>query len=178
MRPSALKVLELLAEAGPGGRTGSDIAHLFDEPTDLLRRLTHVNYVLRNFEASGRARRGDEEPSPRYQHSPTVRWFVTPAGRKYLAAGGHGAVKRARLARAADQAREAQRLRALVLESRTRFGPDSPQHERLAESRRLRAEGVTLEDIGGIFGVTRERIRQLLAGIKVPECQCGRPDCR
>jgi hypothetical protein len=178
MRPSALKVLELLAEADQAGLTGPDIARTFDEPAVLQSRLAHVNDVLRNFEASGKVRRRGVEPSLRYHHSPTVRWVVTPAGRAYLAAGGHGAAKRARLARAEAREQEARRLRALVLESRTRFGPDSPQHERLAESRRLRAEGVTLEDIGGIFGVTRERIRQLLAGIRVPPCQCGRPGCR
>lgn len=41
--------------------------------------------------------------------------------------------------------------------------------------RKLRDEGCTLQDIGDVFGVTRERARQIVVGLRVHPCQC--PDC-
>jgi len=57
---------------------------------------------------------------------------------------------------------------------------DNPFADRNKTIRELREHGLTLEQIGEIYGITRERVRQLCAGIKSPDlrtrvdcCVCG-----
>jgi sigma-70-like protein len=171
-------ILAALDEAGEAGMLGPDIARLFDVPEVLQRRLSNVNTVLGDFRRRGLARRGGPEPSPRYHHSPAVRWYITPAGHDYLAGGMRDgardrnrhqvAARAARVrARQADDGRREQLLRAAAAAG---YGPSSAQCQRLAKARELRWQDCTLDEIGALFGISRERVRQLLAGIRVGPC--------
>ena len=45
----------------------------------------------------------------------------------------------------------------------------SPQHERNATMRELRSQGLTLQEIGEKYGITRERVRQICVGVEKPK---------
>jgi hypothetical protein len=192
-RPNTRRVLELLKEAGEEGMRGPDIARHFtipepDTPSlgklgpqsqSLQRRLTWTNQILDRFALKGYARRGNPEPSPYYHKVPAYRWFVTPEGTGYLAAGMKEGMKQARLAkeereRAVLMAHR-RRLADLLTDAYDKHDPSAVTTcERERVIRELRTQGCTLHDIGGVFGLTRERVRQILKGIHVGPCRCAR----
>jgi hypothetical protein len=56
------------------------------------------------------------------------------------------------------------------------YGRTTPSCQRTAKIRELQAQHLSLEEIGFVFGITRERVRQIAAGQSVTPCRC--PDCR
>lgn len=179
MTPSTEAVLTLLAEAGEAGLTSGDLARRFSEPTSLQRRTSWVNQYLGRFRARGYAVRSPRpEPSAYYQNNPVWRWFVTRAGLAYLADGMEPGLRaRARAAaetRGREKASREQRQAELLRDATATAGQDRCTRD--AEIRHLRAEGCVLEDIGAVYGITRERARQIAAGTGVNGCRTGQHD--
>ena len=192
--PNTRRVLALLAEAGSAGMRGSDIARHFTIPDphmpsmgklgnrsqSIQRRLAWTNQILERFELHDHARRGGKEPSPYYHNVPVYRWFITPGGVQFL---GDGLAEGRRKMRRDREEAERVRLEAfhkqladLLTQAYAENDPvTTPQCEREQVMRKLRDAGCTLQDIGDVFGVTRERVRQIIHGLNVNPCQC--PDC-
>jgi hypothetical protein len=192
--PNSRRVLELLKEAGDEGMLGGVLARHFTIPDphtpslqgkmaaasqNLQRRLAWTNQVLDRFLRHGFVRRGGKEPTPYYNNVPVYRWYITPEGVEYLAAGMAAGIRAARIARAklkAEQNREARRRADdLITQAYVDCDPSSIYKcEREKMIRELREAGCTLDAIGGVFGVTRERVRQILIGYKALPCECPR----
>ena len=192
--PNSKRVLELLKEAGEEGMLGGVIARHFTIPDphtpslqgkmaaasqNLQRRLAWTNQVLDRFLRHGWVRRGSKEPTPYYNNVPVYRWYITPEGVEYLAAGMSAGIRAARIARAKqrEEKRREDRRRAddLITQAYIDCDPHSIHKcEREKVIRELRAAGCTLDAIGGVFGVTRERVRQILVGYKTTPCECSR----
>jgi hypothetical protein len=124
-------------------------------------------------------RRGGKEPTPYYNNVPVYRWYITPEGVEYLAAGMAAGIRAARVARAkqAEAQRREARRRAddLITQAYIDCDPRTiSKCEREQVIRELRSAGCTLDAIGGVFGVTRERVRQILTGYKTTPCTCPR----
>ena len=65
--------------------------------------------------------------------------------------------------RAAEELAAAKRRYELVAgAAKAGFGPETKGAERKAKATELRAAGCLLDDIAALFGVSRERIRQIL----------------
>jgi hypothetical protein len=171
-------VLGILREAGGTGITGPEIARQFTHDT-LQRRMCVVNQVLYRLRHRQRVIRGPKEPTKYYHRVPTYRWFITPAGVHYLATGMEKGARQARWEQAerkrAELAEYRRHLADLLTEAYDRIDPQTaPKCERERVMRELRTAGCTLESIGEVFGVTRERVRQVLNRQNVTPCRCGR----
>jgi len=177
-KPNAGRILEILKEAGETGATGPEIARQFTAGL-LQRRMTIVNQILGRNRDHGRVIRGPMEPTKYYHRVPTYRWFITPAGVHYLAMGLKEGIRAAALEeknrQRAARAAHRRRLADLLTDAYDKYDPDTtPRCERERVIRELRAQGCTLHDIGGVFGITRERVRQIEAGFKTGRCKCRR----
>jgi len=192
--PSSRRVLELLKEAGEEGMLGGVIARHFTVPDphapsqaermtipaqNLQRRLAWTNQILARFARHGWARRGSKEPTPYYNNVPAYRWFVTPEGAEYLAAGMGPGLRAARAAFVRREAEQRQKTLKrhddLITQAYVDYDPATIYKcEREKAIRELRAAGCTLEAVGGVFGLTRERIRQIMNGYKTGFCKCPR----
>lgn len=192
--PNSRRVMELLKEAGEEGMLGAVLARHFTIPDphmpsqatrmssrsqNLQRRLAWTNQILDRFLYHEYARRGPTEPTPYYNNVPVYRWFVTPKGVEYLAAGmgaGIRAAKREAEQRAAEQHLKTMKRREdLITQAYVDYDPHSIYKcEREKAIRELRAAGCTLEAVGGVFGLTRERVRQIMVGYKAGSCTCPR----
>lgn len=189
--PNPKRILEILKDAGAEGMRAPDIArnfhvppvymqsmaHLRDESRVLQRKMTWTNQILDRFKRNGYARKGGKEMSPHYHNVPAYRWFITPEGVSYLADGldeGRRQMRRDR--EAAEDARLAahrKHLNDLLTQAYVENDPATTTAcERERVMRKLREEGCTLQDIGDVFGITRERVRQVIHGVNVNPCQC------
>lgn len=188
MRPTVLAIFAALDKAGEAGMQAGEIAALFDLPADHAARNRLVNNHLGYARGNGFVQRSEErERSSLYHHTPVYRWFITPAGRKWAAAGGYKGIlvqqRAARAALAADQEAVAARKAQRMLEApgiAAQLPPDC-RVARDAFIKEMRAAGLELEFIGKLVGVTRERVRQIANGVKVHKrapnpCQC--PACQ
>jgi hypothetical protein len=174
-RPLTFSLLTALQKAGKAGLTAGDLTDMFDLPASRVRRNSRVNQLLHYQFESGRVRRSAElEISPRYQHARTWRWFITRDGIRYLAYARDG-LPGAWAPRAPDpalqvRAREAREkyaaVRQAVLDG---CGPGTPRPERDKRIVELAAAGVDLTLAGALFGITRERARQLVRDARPPE---------
>lgn len=193
--PTSRRVLELLKEAGDEGMLGGILARHFtipdphmpsmkalnmkDASQNLQRRLAWTNQILDRFHRHGWVRRGNTEPSPYYNNVPVYRWYITPEGVGYLAAGMDAGLRAARAEQAqrlAEQRRDAHRhADDLITQAYVTYDPATTYKcERLKVIRELRDAGCTLDAIGGVFSLTRERVRQILVGYKTSPCTCPR----
>lgn len=178
--PSARVILQLLHEAGPGGITGTDMARCFTRPARLDRRLCWVYGQLTAFWAAGYACRAQaREPSPHYHHAPVWRWFITAEGSAHLARELRPPAAFERASRTAERALERERAAVLLAVAARQYGPSRygqgiPPCERNRVIAELRSQGCTYAAIGDIFGITRERVRQVVQGIYVTPCTCPR----
>lgn len=139
------------------------VALLAEGITPNQRALTFYGQILRLFEARGRVERGPWVASSS-QNIPSVTWAITSAGRDWLAAcdAAPVAAKTRRLESAAQAAarRDAAAARAAKLaEAAALYGRDTPVSVRRLVVRELREAGCTLEQVAGVFGVSREMIR-------------------
>lgn len=179
--PVTMEVLAALAEAGDKGLLAGEISRRFSRPENITARQARSNWVLRQQQSEGHVRRGGTEPTPFYHNTPCYRWHITDEGRDYLASGGwegKAARNRARLgALAAEKAARRKRhaeMTRLVTEAASAVPPG-------CRARRdeviiwARAEGLPLEWISALFGITRERARQIARRTaKRPQaCPCG-----
>jgi hypothetical protein len=174
-------ILRILRDAGPDGILAPDIARKFDGPgNDTQRRNSRVNASLGDLRRRGYARRSaGKEPSHVYHNVPTWRWYGTREGGLYLDGGCYdGQVQRSRLAAAAAGAEYARgravaaarrEYRAALLAS-VPVPPPVHKCQRDAEIRHLHQENCILDDIGKLFDLTRERVRQICCGHKTSPC--------
>lgn len=193
--PNSQSVLEILKEAGEQGILGPTIARMFtiaDPPripvsqkrctpqmANLQRRLTWTNQILYRFRKRGWAERVGMERSPYYHNVGTWRWRITESGVEYLAAGMWAGVRAARDAErqrwALEYEARQKRLDDMITQAYMDYDPHTVYKcEREAAIRVMREAGCTLDAIGGVFGVTRERVRQIVNGYKPTSCMCPR----
>lgn len=166
---SVAGMLSELAQAGEAGMATGELSRKFayrdSYGGELQRLLAEANTLLATQARMGNiTRSATMEPSAYYHNTPNRRWFITVAGREYLAAGGRMEI--ARRARAeASRAREEKRLRREQAreEGTALLGAAAGSMIlRDAVICQLRAQGdLTLEDIGSLTGLTRERVRQI-----------------
>ena len=153
-RPARL--LRALAQ-NPEPLSAPALASLLAEP-GRRRRLLLSSYdrALRRHEQAGHVERAGRERNGRGR--PATTWRITSAGRGWL--DDHDTAP-ARAAAAAAQVRRAaaERDRALD-EARATFTRQTPRISRKRAAHQLRELGCTLDQIGAVFHVTKERIRQ------------------
>lgn len=190
--PNTRGVMEILAAAGDEGVIGPVVGRSFtlvydkDDPVhgylndnqlqNLQRRLNWSNQILHRLWSQGNAERGGREASPFYHQVPTYRWFITDKGREFLAGGLAEGRRERREAEKQVKARlRAERARTvarLVTEAYEKYDPErTPACERNQAIRDLRGSGATLDAVAGVFGLTRERVRQIVEGVSVG-CRC------
>ena len=143
--------------AEPEPLSAPALASLLAEP-GRRRRLLLSSYdrALRRHEQAGHVERAGRERKGRGR--PAVIWRITSAGRGWL--DDHDNAP-ARAAAAAAQARRAAAERDQALdEARATFTRQTPRISRKHAAHQLRELGCTLDQIGAVFHVTKERIRQ------------------
>jgi hypothetical protein len=162
---SQVPILRMLADA-PDGLTTADL-RVICSPSDTRQRAqARMGASLRYLERRGYVvRTGGER---RYaagvaKRQPSCVWRITGDGRAATAAADDDA--QARAVRVAVQVAEAGealatlRKQALAAAAAMAAGPVS-RRQRRGVAHSLRAAGCTLQEIGDVFGVTREMIRQ------------------
>lgn len=159
--------LSYLIEAGGTGATTTEIAEAHDYPGGHQQRSNRVSQIMKILEDEGGAERAGTEPSHRYRHGPVSRWRVTPAGIARHEIAGR---RRERAARcderiagnmaARQAALEAARaeLAGMIRSGGVRAVTKAYRAAKIAE---LRAVPCSLSEIGDVFGITRERVRQI-----------------
>lgn len=178
--PSVMGVLSQLRAAGPEGMLGSALAREFlQRARGYNATQVEVNGILESLRRRGRATRSTTmEPTPYYHNVPAYRWHLTSAGEAYYASGGQEGHQRTiqAMVSARQRSREerAQQRSALLAEARSRASLLAPGclHARNELISELRTRGLLLHEIGDLFGITRERARQVTVGKGVKTCPC------
>ena len=158
-RPARL--LRALAQ-NPEPLSAPALAGLLAEPGRRWRLLSAYDHTLRRHEHAGHVERAGRE---RNGHGrPAIIWRITTAGRRWL--DDHDNAP-ARAAAAAAQARRAaaQRDRALD-EARASFDLQTPRISRKRAAHQLRDLGCTLDQIGAVFHVSKERSARTSSGTR------------
>jgi hypothetical protein len=162
--PTVRAILEALAAAGDEGMLARTMSLQFSYPEDVSRRTIRVRSALRDLERVGRARRlGTTEPTPYHTHAPVYRWFITPDGRRYLENGCRPDSLVAMDTRRQEAEAARQHRAQMVAEARLAgYGPETRGPERMAKAKELHAAGCTLASIASLFGISTERVRQIV----------------
>ena len=179
-RTSARRVLAALAAAGESGLLSGEVATQLDVRDDSYEarqvRQGNTNNILGRQLALGLVRKAPhkERGASTYNGIPSYRWFITDIGRTALEVPVPATYReRAEERRQQRQARQA-RSRQLIAEAfEAGYGPETPQCQKITKIHELRSQGVLLAEIGVLFSLTRERVRQLEKGIRVTPCQCS-----
>jgi hypothetical protein len=159
-RPARL--LRALAR-NPEPLSAPALASLLAEPSQRHRLLTSYDRILRQHEQAGHVERAGRVPKRRGR--PAIIWRITPAGRGWLDEHDNApALAAAAAAAAQGKTEQAQRMaterdRALD-EARATFNRQTPRINRKRAAHQLRELGCTLDQIGAVFHVSKERIRQ------------------
>jgi hypothetical protein len=130
------------------------LASLLAEPGRRRRLLASYDRALHRHEQAGRVERTGHATKGRGR--PAIIWRITPAGHDWL--NEHDQAP-ALAAAAAAQRAVTERDRALD-QARASFDRQTPRISRKRAAHQLRELGCTLDQIGAIFHVSRERIRQ------------------
>jgi hypothetical protein len=171
-----IPVLRRLA-AHPEGLTSADFQTLMRPELPRQRKLSQTGGILRRQESLGRVTRGASEPGSKYANAspaeqrytqealkkdhPLHVWWITDTGREYLEYVDTAPEREASAQRVADKLLAAAIARDQALASAAlSCSRNTPRHERRETAAHLRELGCTLEEIGMIFGVTREMIRK------------------
>jgi hypothetical protein len=176
-RPRTLVILQILADVGQTGIIAPDIAYQFTLPLVVQRRNSIVNQILIRFGKRGYAYRV-KEASPRYKNVPTYRWFITSAGRDYLKNDGWEGYKAVIKYEAAERDKRRQQLittRQLLSQATPALIKQLPPGCSKARNdlmKKLREQGMTIDETGQLFNITRQRVSQIIHGIGVGQCRC------
>jgi hypothetical protein len=159
-RPARL--LKALAQ-NPEPLSTPALASLLAEPGQRRRLLASYDQILRRQEQAGHVEQaGHATNGP---GRPAIIWRLTTAGRSWLdehdQAPALAAAAAAEAQRKTEQAQRAatERDRALD-EARETFNRQTPRTSRKRAAHQLRDLGCTLDQIGAVFHVSKERIRQ------------------
>lgn len=167
------QVLALLAQVGKSGMTTTDVALAFDQPRDHQYRSNRASQIMRAAEKQGLVRKGAQEPTYLHNRNPVRRWYITETGKQWVRANDpEAAAERSAALDQRMQESAARRAQALQQARDEGFGPGCPTHARYEKIKELRAVPCTLAEIGELFGITKERVRQIEQGINVP-CKCA-----
>ena len=152
-RPARL--LRALAQ-NPEPLSAPALATLLAEPGGRRRLLSAYDRALRGRKHNGHVERAGRE---RKGHGrPAIIWRITTAGRGWLEDHDNAPDL---AAAAATQARRAAAERDQALdEARATFDLQTPRISRKRAAHKLRELGCTLDQIGAVFHVSKERIRQ------------------
>lgn len=172
-------VLAFLDEAGPDGATTTTIAQAFDLPVTHQKRSNRASQVLRELGGRDWAVKTGTEPSPLYRNTPVSRWRITDAGHRAVVAAGPD--RDSRLPRMAfldeeaavhaEKRREAMAGACETIAKRYQTGIGITRCFRRTMILDLRTVPCTLAEIGELFGIQRERTRQIEMGLERP-CAC------
>ena len=159
-RPARL--LRALAQ-NPEPLSTPALASLLAEPGQRRRLLASYDRALHLHEQAGHVERAGRVPKRRGR--PAILWRITPAGRGWLEdhdqAPARAAAAAAEAQRRTEQARRAATERDQALdEARAAFNRQTPRISRKRAAHQLRELGCTLDQIGAVFHVSKERIRQ------------------
>ena len=152
-RPARL--LRALAQH-PEPLSAPALASLLAEPGRRRGLLSAYDHTLRRHEQAGHVEQAGRERKGRGR--PAIVWRITTAGRGWLDHHNHAP---ALAAAAAAEARRAAAERDQALdEARATFDLQTPRISRKRAAHQLRDLGCTLDQIGAVFHVSKERIRQ------------------
>ena len=157
-----VRILRALAQ-NPEPLSAPALASLLAEPGRRRKLLPAYDQILRRHEQADRVERAGRVPQRR--GLPATIWRITPAGRGWLDEHDQAPVLAAAAAaqaqREAGQAERVAAERAQALdEARAAFDRQTPRISRKRAAHQLRDLGCTLEEIGAVFHVSKERIRQ------------------
>ncbi len=151
----SVQLLRALAD-NPEPLTAAVLAGLLAEPGRRRKLLPSCSRILHRHEQAGHVERAGRVP--RRRGRPAILWRITPAGRSWL--DQHDQAPALAVAAAARTQRAAtERARALN-KARAAFDRETPRIRRKKIAHQLRDLGCTLDEIGAVFHVSKERIRQ------------------
>jgi len=159
-RPARL--LRALAQ-NPEPLSTPALASLLAEPGRRRRLLSAYDRALRRHEQAGHVEQTGRERKGRGR--PAIIWRITTAGLAWLddhdKAPDLAAAATVKAQRKTEQARRAAADRDHALdEARATFTRQTPRISRKRAAHQLRELGCTLDQIGAVFHVSKERIRQ------------------
>jgi DNA-binding PadR family transcriptional regulator len=174
-RPARL--LRALAQ-NPEPLSTPALASLLAEPGRRRRLLSAYDRALRRHEQAGHVEQTGRERKGRGR--PAIIWRITTAGLAWLddhdKAPDLAAAATVEAQRKTEQARHAAAERDQALdEARATFTRQTPRISRKRAAHQLRELGCTLDQIGAVFHVTKERIRQDLLWDPAARTPPGKP---
>jgi hypothetical protein len=149
------RLLKALAQ-NPEPLSTPALVSILAERGQRLRLLMSYDRALRRHEQAGHVERTGRARKGRGR--PAIIWCITSAGRDWLEKHDK-APALAAAAAAAAQRTAAERDQALD-EARAAFNRQTPRPDRKRAAQQLRDLGCTLDQIGAVFHVSKERIRQ------------------
>jgi DNA-binding PadR family transcriptional regulator len=152
-RPARL--LKVLAQ-NPEPLSTPALASLLAEPGQRRRILATYDRALHQHEQAGHVERVGRVPHRRGR--PAIIWRITAAGRDWL--GEHDKAPALAAAAAEEAQRTATERDQALDQARATFSRQTPRVSRKRAAHKLRELGCTLDQIGAVFHVSRERIRQ------------------
>ena len=151
----SVRLLRALTQ-NPEPLSAPALASLLAEPGRRRRILSAYDHTLRRHEQPGHVERAGRERKGR--RGPAIIWRITTAGRGWLDDQDKAPALAA--AAAAEARRTAAERDHALDEARATFSRQTPRISRKRAAHQLRVFGCTLEQIGAIFHVREERIRQ------------------
>ena len=152
-RPARL--LRALAQ-NPEPLSSPALASLLAEPGRRQGLLASYDHTLRQHEQAGHVERVGRERKGRGR--PAIVWRITTAGRGWL--DEHDKAPDLAAAAAAQARRAAAERDQALDQARATFNRQTPRISRKHAAQQLRELGCTLDQIGAVFHVSKERIRQ------------------
>jgi predicted ArsR family transcriptional regulator len=152
-RPARL--LRALAQ-NPEPLSTPALASILAEPGRRRRLLSAYDKALRRHEKADHVEQAGRERKGRGR--PAIIWHITPAGRSWL--DDHDKAPALAAAAAADARRAAAERDQALDEARATFDLQTPRISRKRAAHQLRELGCTLDQIGAVFHVSKERVRQ------------------
>lgn len=155
-----IRIMRALAAAPSGLSTPALVAELAEGVEPHQKALSWYGQILRKRANLGHVEKAGTAPGS-WQRSPAIIWRITDEGRGVLAHIDDEPARRAELEQARIEQDAAVRARRAALAQAAHvYSRSTPRTERRSAAIRLRELGCTLEEIGQVFGVTREMIRQ------------------
>ena len=152
-RPARL--LRELAQS-PEPLSALALASLLAEPGRRRRLLASYDRALHRHEKAGHVERAGH--TTKGHGRPAIIWRITPAGHDWL--NEHDQAPALAAAAAAQAQRTATERDRALDQARATFNRQTPRISRKRVAHQLRELGCTLDQIGAIFHVSKERIRQ------------------
>jgi hypothetical protein len=173
----AARLLKALAQ-NPEHLSTPALASLLAEPGQRRRLLASYDRILHRHEQLGHVEQAGHALKGRGR--PAIIWRITAAGRRWLdqhdKAPALAAAAAAEARRKAEQAQRTATERDHALdEARATFTLQTPRISRKRAAQQLRELGCTLDQIGAVFHVSKERIRQDLLWDPAPPADTPSP---